>query len=54
MDKQDIDKILQIVKDAFENNLYTDSGDTILGIESSIEGVDDFYKEIETKLNEKI
>ena len=42
--------IIKIIKDAFDENIHASASITVLGVESYIEGKDDFFKEIEEKL----
>jgi hypothetical protein len=44
------EEILKIVKEAFDNNISTWTGESALGIESGIDGKEDFFKEIEQKI----
>lgn len=46
------EEILEIVKQSFYNNITSWSAETILGLESGIDGFNEFVKEIEEKLNE--
>lgn len=43
-------EILEIVKTAFANNITSWANETILGLESGIEGKDDFLNEIAEQL----
>lgn len=45
------EEILEIIKTAKENHLYSYAYEGILGLESEIEGTDDFLKEINDKLD---
>lgn len=44
------EEILKIVREAFDSHISTWIGESALGIESGIDGKDDFFKEIEEKI----
>lgn len=43
------EEILRIVREAFDNNISTWTGESVLGIESGIDGKDHFFKELEER-----
>ena len=49
MEKKDI---LKIVKDAFDRNVFASGCETVLGLEYSVEGKDDFLKEVSEELTQ--
>ena len=47
MEKQ---QILKMIQEAFDNHISSSATETVLGLESRIEGKEDFFKEIKEKL----
>lgn len=42
--------ILKMIETAFDNHISSSATETVLGIESYVEGKEDFYKELKEKL----
>ena len=51
MEQELKDKILAIIKDAFENHVYSCKIETFFGSDSQIEGKEDFLKDLNEKLD---
>jgi hypothetical protein len=47
------EEILKIVREAFDNNISTWTGESVFGVESGIDGKDDFFKELEERITEE-
>ncbi len=47
MEKQEI---LKMIQEAFDNHISSSATETLLGLESRIEGKDEFFKEIKDRL----
>jgi hypothetical protein len=52
MNNEKIEKIMQIIEKAFEDEIFSNSAVTSLGEENWIEGKDEFFSKVKNQLNQ--